>query len=120
MHNLPLISLCVFPDGVCSSRSTPADESNDRTTLDRALDERLVLIVKPKPGAEWRLPESAWEVRAPTHVVRCSLQLHSRVEGIYVQSSAASPQLIFGFWHAHGYVSWVFPDAATHTKFVPV
>lgn len=42
---------------------TPADESNDRTTLDRALDERLVLIVKPRSGDEWRLPESAWEVR---------------------------------------------------------
>ncbi|CBJ28077.1 mitochondrial ribosomal protein L46 isoform 2 [Ectocarpus siliculosus] len=42
-------------------RRTPADESNDRTTLDRALDERLVLIVKPRSGDEWRLPESAWE-----------------------------------------------------------
>ncbi|CAM9685429.1 unnamed protein product [Pylaiella littoralis] len=42
-------------------RRTPADESNDRTTLDRALDERLLLIIKPKLGAGWRLPESAWE-----------------------------------------------------------
>lgn len=42
---------------------TPADESNDRTTLDRALDDRLVLIVKPNPGAAWGLPESAWQVR---------------------------------------------------------
>lgn len=31
--------------------------------MDRALDERLVLIVKPKPGAAWGLPESAWQVR---------------------------------------------------------
>lgn len=30
--------------------------------MDRALDERLVLIVKPKPGAAWGLPESAWQV----------------------------------------------------------
>lgn len=58
----PNILWRVFPM-VCASARTPADESNDRTTLDRALDERLVLIVKPKPGAEWRLPESAWEVR---------------------------------------------------------
>lgn len=58
-------SSCVFLflDDVCFSLSTPTDESNDRTTLDRALDERLVLIVKPEPGAEWRLPESAWQVR---------------------------------------------------------
>lgn len=55
---------------VCPAVSTPADESNDRTTLDRALDQRLVLIVKPTPGAEWRLPESAWQVRAGCHCCR--------------------------------------------------
>eukprot|EP00904_Undaria_pinnatifida_P002078 jgi/Undpi1/11871/HiC_scaffold_4.g01570.m1 len=42
-------------------RRTPADESNDRTTLDRALDDRLVLIIKPTAKAAWRLPETAWE-----------------------------------------------------------
>ena len=41
---------------------TEADKTNDRTTLDRALDERLMLIVKPTPDADWRLPESGWEV----------------------------------------------------------
>lgn len=46
----------------CVSR-TAADESNDRTTLDRALDQRLVLIVRSKAGDEWRLPDSAWKVR---------------------------------------------------------
>ncbi|CAN0193296.1 unnamed protein product [Laminaria digitata] len=42
-------------------RRTPADESNDHTTLDRALDDRLVLIIKPTSEAAWRLPETAWE-----------------------------------------------------------
>ncbi|CAM9826114.1 unnamed protein product [Ascophyllum nodosum] len=42
-------------------RRTEADKTNDRTTLDRALDERLMLIVKPTPDADWRLPESGWE-----------------------------------------------------------
>ena len=53
----------VLPDPTFPSLRTPADESNDRTTLDRALEQRLVLIVKPTPGAKWRLPESAWQVR---------------------------------------------------------
>ncbi|CAM9118530.1 unnamed protein product [Hapterophycus canaliculatus] len=44
-----------------ASRRTAADESNDRTTLDRALDQRLVLIVRPKAEDEWRLPDSAWK-----------------------------------------------------------
>lgn len=42
---------------------TEADKTNDRTTLNRALDQRLVLIIKPTPNADWRLPETGWEVR---------------------------------------------------------
>lgn len=45
----------------CRDR-TPADEANDRTSLNRALDARLVLIIKSRPGDPWTLPESAWQV----------------------------------------------------------
>lgn len=55
---------------------TPADESNDRTTLDRALDERLVLIIKPRSGDDWRLPESAWEVRGSLLLLQIVYRYH--------------------------------------------
>lgn len=46
-------------------RRTLEDESDDRTSLNRALAQRLVLIVKPRTGDPWCLPESPWEVSYP-------------------------------------------------------
>ncbi|CAM9728837.1 unnamed protein product, partial [Choristocarpus tenellus] len=42
-------------------RRTPADEEDDRTSLNRALEHRLILIVKEGAESPWHLPESAWK-----------------------------------------------------------
>ena len=40
-------------------RKTAADEANDRTSLDRALAERLCLLVRPRDGS-WAFPSVPW------------------------------------------------------------
>jgi len=39
-------------------RRTLADEKNDRRSLDRALDSRLYLLIKPKGGKTWQFPQA--------------------------------------------------------------
>ncbi|CAM9314608.1 unnamed protein product, partial [Discosporangium mesarthrocarpum] len=42
-------------------RRTPADEANDRKSLNRALEHRLILILRENANMPWHLPESAWK-----------------------------------------------------------
>ncbi|KAJ7311105.1 hypothetical protein JRQ81_006706 [Phrynocephalus forsythii] len=46
-----------------ASRITDADENNDRTSLNRKLDQNLLLLVKQKLGDQmtWLLPQAEWE-----------------------------------------------------------
>ncbi|GCC25649.1 hypothetical protein chiPu_0004060 [Chiloscyllium punctatum] len=46
-----------------AERIQEADEKNDRSTLNRQLDKKLILLVKEKVGDEeiWLLPQSEWK-----------------------------------------------------------
>lgn len=67
------------------------DRMQDRTTLNRALAERLFLLVRLKGQQEWNLPLQAWDGKKAMREVSCGVPVTSTPRVLPAHSLALGP-----------------------------